>query len=147
MNLLSQRIKEFLPDWNQRVYTVSDAEEFCERHNIIHFDTENIDGLGKYRIYRGHPFIYINKFIEERYRSWVFWHEISHFILHPTSIAQFSDEVTKRKAEKEANLVASICLMPRAIIDGKRLCEISEEFNYPRKIILIRKHIFDSEKI
>lgn len=147
MNLLTHKISEFLPDWNERVHTEADAYAFCERNQIITIETDLISDLGEYRTYKEKPFIFLHKFIDERFRNWVLHHEIGHFILHPATCAHFSDEVQKRKIEKEANFVSAVSLMPRHILEDKTLAEIQEEFGYPRKIILYRKFILDSCKI
>ena len=147
MNLIIDPIKNYLPDFNKKIYDTTDAIEFCRKHKILTVETDLIDDLGEYRIHRGVPTILIHPLVKPEEKSWVFNHEIAHFCLHPTTMAKFSDEVTKRKIEMEANCVAAIMLMPKFIIENKTLAEIQDEFGYPLKIILIRKWIADEQKI
>lgn len=147
MKLLIPTIKKFLPDWNKKIHTEADAFDFCERNAVATLETDLIKDLGEYRIRNGNPIILLHKFVSFRYRNVVFQHEIGHFILHPTTAAKYSDEVTKRKIEKEANFVAAVAVLPRYILDTKTLAEIADEFNIPRKVILFRKLIRDMEGI
>lgn len=144
MQLLIPTIKEYLPDWNERIHTEIDAYDFCAKHKIITLDSEHIEELGEYRIRNDKPYIILHKFILDRYRNWVFHHEIGHFILHPTSCASFSDNVQKVKVEKEAHFVSAIALIPRCILETKKLPEIADEFGFPHKVILFRKWIYDN---
>lgn len=147
MKLLIPTILEFLPGWNKKIYTESDALDFYAANGIISIETDLIDDLGEYRIYREKPFVLINKFIEARHRGWVLFHEIGHFILHPTTCAQFSDAVIRRKIEREANMLAAVALIPAFVLKTKTFAEIQTDFNYHRKLILLRKEIYDTCKI
>lgn len=147
MKHISKKISQYFPGWNKRIHTEQDAYDFCDRHEITVHETLSINDLGEYRVHKGYPFILLHKFISDRYRTWVLFHEITHFILHPTVISKFSDEVTKRKAEKEANFVSAILMMPKPFICKKTLAEIQEELGCARKIILYRKVLADSERI
>ena len=147
MKLLTKPILKFLHGWNERVYTEADAYEFCTSNRIVAVETDLIEDLGEYKVYKEKPFIFLHKFIDWRYRNWVYFHEIGHYILHPTSSAHFSDAVTKRKIEREANFVAAVALMPNRLITSRTFSEIVEEYNYPKKLIVIRKEIYDIYKI
>ena len=147
MELLKPSIKKALPSWNKQVHGETDALVFCEQKRIFTKDTDLIDDLGEYRVHREKPCILLHSYIEKSYRAWVYFHEIGHFILHPTECAQFSDAVTRRKIEKEAHFVAAVALIPTFILKKMRLEEIQEEFGYPRRLILLRKVIYDNYKI
>lgn len=147
MKLLTPAILKYLPDWNKRVHFESDALAFCAANDVIAIETDLITDLGEYRLHREKPFILINKFLEARHRAWVYFHEIGHFILHPTTCAKFSDAVTKRKIEREAHFVAAVALLPQYVLNTKNLCEIQDEFSFPRRLILLRKEIYDTYKI
>lgn len=137
-------IKRYIPDWNLRPRSELDAESFCEEYGIIRHDTDLITDLGEYRQRQGRPVILLQKYISNRYRNVVLHHEIGHFICHPTIVARFSDEVLKRKVEKEANFVAAVSLLPNYIMRTKTLAEIADEFNVPHKTILFRRYIYDA---
>lgn len=136
-----------MPDWNSRALNYSDGLTFCTARRIILLETDLITDSGEYRLYKDRHFIFLHKFIDERFKAWVLWHEIAHFILHPVSIAQFSDSVTKRKIEKEANFVSAIALMPASILLTKTLGEVQEEYGYPTRLIYLRKWIYDSYRV
>ncbi|HEY8562830.1 MAG TPA: ImmA/IrrE family metallo-endopeptidase [Pyrinomonadaceae bacterium] len=143
MNLFIPTILKFLPDWNKRIHTELDAIKFCDRHKIILHETEAIDDLGEYRFYRNRHCILIHKYIENNYRPWVLWHEIAHFILHPTTAASFCDNQTKHKIEKEAHFVAALSLMPTYIVELKTVRELQYDFGYPKRFIFLRKEVHD----
>lgn len=147
MKLLSPTILDFLPAWNKHIYSEPDAHDFCAQNEIITIETDLIDDLGEYKLHRKKSFILLHKFIDLRYRSWVYFHEIGHFILHPMSSARFSDAVARRKIEKEAHFVAAVALIPIFVLKTKNIYEIQDEFGLPRRLILLRKAIFDSYKI
>lgn len=146
MKNITQILPQYFPDWNKRIHYDKDAYDFCDQREIIIHETLNVD-VGGYRIHKGQPFILLHKYLDSRYRTWVLFHEIAHYILHPTLIAQFSDEVVKRKVEKEANFVSAILMMPKPFIDKKTLAEIQDELGCARKIILYRKVICDTERM
>lgn len=146
MKTITRLVSKYFPDLNKRIHYERDALDFCDRHGVIIHETTNINDLGEYRMYKGQPFILLHKFTNSRYRVWVLFHEITHYILHPTSIAQFSDEVTKRKIEKEANFIAALLMMPKPFIARKTLIEIQDELACARKLVLIRKEIADTER-
>ena len=143
MKLYIPTIRQFLPAWNLKIFTESDALEFCELHNIIFRETDLIEDPGEYRYYRETSFIFLNLFIKFNYRAWVIWHEIGHFIMHPTTTAKFADAVTRRRVEQQANIFAGVALMPDFLIRQKTLFELKEEFNYPLPLILLRKKYAD----
>lgn len=147
MNHITEAVSKHFPQLNKRRHVERDAYEFCERNGIIVHETLLINDLGEYRMHKGVPFILLNKFITDRYRTWVLFHEIAHYILHPTEISNFSDEVTKRKAEKQANFVAALLMMPKPFIRKKTLAEIQDELGCARKIILYRKDICDNQRM
>lgn len=140
MYLLEPRIRQFLPEWGVLIYTEETFFESCYQANVIFKETDLIDGAGEFRSYRNQPFIFLNTFTEASYRNWVLWHEFAHFMLHDVSCAQFSDAVTRRKIERQANHVAAVCLMPTWLIDRYTMDEIRDNYGYPWKLILLRKH-------
>ncbi len=147
MELLKPTVKRALPSWNKQIHGENEAIVFCEEKTIFTKETDLIDDLGEYRIHQDKPCILIHSFIERNYRAWVYFHEIGHYILHPTECAQFSDVVIKRKIEKEANFFAAVALIPTFVLRKMKLEEIQEEFGYPRRLILLRKYIYDNHKI
>jgi Zn-dependent peptidase ImmA (M78 family) len=143
MNLLKKRILQVFPDWNQRVHTEAEAEEYCIKRGIVRIDTDLIDDLGEYRVYKGKPFIMLHKFVTNRNRSWVLTHEVGHDILHSPLSCKFSTG-TRLKIEKEANIFSAVFLIPRFLVEMRSLAEIEEEYSYPRDVIMIRKWLYDS---
>lgn len=142
MNLLERKVKEKLPYWNLKVHGITEAEEYCERNLVGQIRTDLIADLGEYRIYKETPMILIHKFVSWQYLPWVFWHEIGHDILHFPLTCNFS-KGTRKKIEKEANIIAAVALIPLWVLKTKNLYEIQEEFGYPRELILLRKEIYE----
>lgn len=145
MELLKEKVLRCLPEWNKRIYTEIDAYEYCETKLIGTIETNLIKDLGEYRMHRGLPMILIHKFASANHRSWILWHEIGHDIFHTPLSCKFSPTF-RSIIEKEANIVAAVALIPLPLMKKKKFHEIHEEFNYPKKLIELRKSIFDNYK-
>jgi Zn-dependent peptidase ImmA (M78 family) len=146
MNLLKDKILTYFPHWNERVHTEKDGDLYCQKRGAIKIETDLIDDLGEYRVQRGHPIILLHSFVTDNYRNWVFLHECGHDLFHSPLSCKFSHHV-RRKIEFEANVVAAVALIPVGILRTKTLWEIQDEYLYPRKLILLRKYIWDNYKV
>lgn len=146
MNQLTSAILKHFPDWNKRVHTERDAEEFCEKRGVIVIETDLIDDLGEYLVRREKPVILLHKFIAREYRTWVFLHECGHEMFHSPLNCRFST-ITRRKVELQANLVAAVALIPVELLRTKTLWEIKEEYDYPQKLVLLREYIWNTFRV
>lgn len=145
MNLLIRKVTQRLPYWNKIVHGLPEAYDYCERFLVGKIETDEIDDLGEYRIYKETPMILIHKYVQRNYLPWVWWHEIGHDLLHFPLTCKFS-KGSSNKIEKEANIVAAVSLIPNWLIRTKTLFEIQDEYGYPREIIEFRKEIYDRNK-
>lgn len=132
-------VSEFLPHWNARVHTTSDFFNLCDRHEIIYAETDLIACAGEYRVYRGFSFILINPYAEASYQQWVRFHELAHFCLRHR-IGHFNPRTT-RKLDWEANIISSVALVPRILLDRYKFSEIREFYDYPEELLYVRLEV------
>lgn len=143
--ILSNLVKKKVVGWNKRVFSEEDARNIC-RELGVQIVVDNIDARGEYIVYKKISFIILKKSLNNHWRAWVLWHELGHHLLHYPGHYLFNQGST-RKADFEANYIASIALIPTFLVKTKTLSEIIEEYNYPKKLIETRKLIYDYFKI
>ena len=144
MEFLTQAIRRHFPDWNKRVHSVSELSTFSDLSEIIVKETDLISDLGEYRVHKKQPFIFIHKYAAENFKPWVFAHETGHFCLHDINSAKFSI-LGKNKVEIEANIFACVFFIPRHLVLTKTVFDLQYEYNYPKKLIMLRKNLFDTQ--
>ena len=137
---LITRIESRLPRWNREVLTESYFFNFCRDNGILYGETDLISGAGEYLIHRNHHFIFVHIFCNERYKNWVRYHELAHFLWHAPG--QF-DQTMRRKMDFEANVFASVALLPIELIQKYSWSEIIEMFDYPIDLLLVRLKVFE----
>lgn len=137
--MLEKRVLKRLKSWNKRALNEKDALEFCAENDVHLIKTELVDS-GKYIVYQELNFILLNPFLPESLHLWVFWHEIAHFILHSPLEADYSPEML-RVIEREANIAASVCLIPVSDVKRNPLNELQKKF--PAELVAIRKFVFE----
>ena len=135
--------KKRITNFNEKAKTEEDAYEFCRSNKVIIADDRRTS-YGKYLVYKDHHFILINPKLKGIMKLWVLWHEIAHFILHTPETNSFSGNMV-RKNDKEANIIASVCLLPRHEIKNKTIKDLRNDF--PFELLKIRKYTADVLKI
>lgn len=148
--ILSRIIKKKLPDWNERIFTAADLDWLCPKVEVRIIERDSFRLRGEYTVEeknkRKYSFILIKKTLKLKDKLWIAYHEIGHHLLHHPVPHKFSKSLVK-KMDREANYFAAIALMPTKLIAEKNFGEIFEEFGYPKKLIEIRKEIWEAYRI
>jgi Zn-dependent peptidase ImmA (M78 family) len=131
--------------WNEKVFTERDFFELCRRESIRVIEGDFV-ARGEYKVYKKWPFILLRRRLPAAMRIWIQWHELAHHFLHYPGSYLF-DPSAARKVDFEANFVASIALIPTKLMEDRGLEEIATEFNYPKKLIEIRRRIAEHYRI
>jgi Zn-dependent peptidase ImmA (M78 family) len=137
---LIARIKSRLPHWNRQVLTESYFFDFCKNNGILYGETDLISGAGEYLIHRNRDFILINTHCGERFKNWVRYHELAHFLFH---VPGRFDNTMRRKFDYEANVIASVALIPLCVIKKYTWAQIKEFYDYPMELYLIRLMVYE----
>lgn len=140
--ILTSLAKKKIQGWNEIALNYDDGERLCHELGVrlLH---EEIQSRGEYTVYKKIPFIILRKNLKPKWKSWVIWHELSHHFLHYPGTYLFTAS-SARKADFEANYVASIALLPTEIVQQFSATEIIEEYGYPKELIKVRKLIYDN---
>jgi Zn-dependent peptidase ImmA (M78 family) len=144
-HILSQIIKKKLPAWNEIVFSESELFKACDLTgaNVVELD---IKAQGEYVIHDGIPFVILKKGLKEPLRLWVGLHELGHHLLHYPLTHKFS-RGTYSRVDREANFFTAIAMMPTWLVKSKSLSEIMADYNYPKKIMEIRREICENFQI
>lgn len=134
-----------LDGWGKRVLSESDARDYCRLHKVYIVDDPK-QPYGRIMFHKGYVFILINPNLDRGSWLWVLFHEIGHHALHAPQSGRFS-KLIRRKADREANYIAAIALMPRQIVEGRTIEQVHYEFGYPIELVKIRYQIFQSEDL
>ncbi len=143
--ILSSLARKKIIGWNEKVFTEEDFSQICEAEKVSVVEWK-IKPRGEYLIHEGFPFIVLRPNLKSRWRSWVCWHELAHHFLHYPGHYLFNQS-NARKVDFEANFVASVALIPTKLVLSLTFSEIAEEYNYPNRLIELRKQIYDYYKI
>lgn len=148
--ILSQIIKKRLPDWNDRTFSAADLEWLCPQIKVRIVERDEFKPRGEYKVEerngKNYSFILIKKKLHIKEKLWIAYHEIGHHLLHHPVPHKFSKSLVK-KMDREANYFAAIALMPTKLIAEMSFSEIRETYGYPKKLIDIRKEIYEAYKI
>ena len=118
----------------------------CETHDVRYKEITNHDCRGEYTIFGKQPFILVRKELKRPDKLWVGLHEFGHHLLHYPVNHKFSKSVVKRM-DREANYFAAIAMMPTWMVESMTFEEIRGEYNYPHRLILIRREIIEAYRI
>lgn len=130
---------------NQRVLAENDCHRICEAESIsVHFEPMAWSGL--YLMRRKRPQILVNSALAGAHRLIVLWHEIAHHFLHAPQMC-FYQRGSLDKAEREANMLAAIALVPLPLLETVTMGEIQEEHGYPGDLLELRQKIYERLKI
>jgi Zn-dependent peptidase ImmA (M78 family) len=144
--ILSQIIKKKLLEWNTRPLTEDDFYATCQIQKVRVLEEDFFKYKGEYSIHKGKSIILLQKNLTRGDKLWVGFHELGHHLLHYPVPHRFSKGLY-RKMDREANYFAAIALLPTDLIKSKTFGEIFEDYNYPTKLIELRKEIYDHYKI
>ena len=144
-HILSQLIKQKLPEWNEIIISEDRFLAACERLRVRIVEWP-IRSRGEYIVEDGLPLILLRKGLDDRLRHWVGVHELGHHLLHYPATHRFSKSIHSRM-DREANFFAAIALMPTELCRVMTPGEIAGEYDYPKEIIEIRRKISENYQI
>jgi hypothetical protein len=139
-------LRRLVPDFGRRRLTYDDFLTVCHREGID--ITERDDGPDE-RILRGdiRPRISLRRGLAEDYRTFVAWHALGHYVLHPGPSTYYFERGWLDAIEVEASSVGMLALLPwpdgppfpelrRAWVDDDRL---ALRVAYPDQLIVPRQ--------
>jgi len=132
------------PEWNIRVLTDDDFQQYCDADGIVVREIQ-VEQPGLYMICDGAPTIFIDETLRGSERLFVAFHELAHHWMHPPGIQMFFG--LAKIVELEADVVAICSLIPKSVLIHHWPSEIVELFGYSHWMVHFRCEIFDRYKI
>lgn len=128
MIFILSKIKNLLPEFNERSLTENDFYTICEAEGITLIEHDK--PFSWWMTVENKPFIVLNKRLRGIKRLYVMWHELGHHFLHfgsePNQV--YFSEMTKSKAELEADILAILAVCPMKALQTNDFVE-----EYPNK--------------
>lgn len=141
---IPQIAREIFPEWNISKISYPFLIDFCKKQKVFVIEGEDEQvAFGEYIIRDGYEFILINKHLPKIMKLWVLCHEVFHWRVHRPETSNFSTTM-EDKNEAEANIFAAVAILPRTLIEGLTVDEISKITQLPLELIQIRKMIADN---
>lgn len=146
---------------NHRILTFEDFEECCKRLHIAHefYDLATEKGCFLWDTSSKDPakIILLNPSLSEWELRVVAFHELAHALAPLESTAalevacyknhfqlHYNDDYEKALLqEHEANILAALAAIPRAMIHAMTNKEIRRAYGYPRPLVKFRRRIFN----
>lgn len=131
--------------WNHRILTDADFSELCNVNDILYLHIK-MSWKGLYVRDGDKLAILLNKRMRGPMRVYVAFHEIGHALMEAPGIQAMRDfkfdfdEIGHY--EKYAHIIAAVALVPRALIENLTSDEIIKKFNYPLRLVELRKKIY-----
>lgn len=131
--------------WNKRVLTEDDFDRLCRRERIKVVEMPLLVS-GFYMVRYGRRQIYLDSRPTGVRRLEAALHELGHHYLHaplPTSSVRFFRLRPGTKEEYEADVFASVALMPAALFRKMAPAEVEEGYGYPRETVEFRLKVLE----
>jgi Zn-dependent peptidase ImmA (M78 family) len=135
--ILTSLIRKKLPEWNRKVFGMTEFEKICSDEKIIFVEGVKRQHKGEFISYENRNMIILRAGLKEGERRWIAYHELGHYFLHAAS-HQFSRTVNRRM-DREANMFAAVALLPSYLIEEDRM-SFSDGY-YPADFVKIRFEI------
>ncbi len=140
------KIKKYGIDWNAETLSEEYFFELCKRFDISVSEDRLYDSDGFYFCLKGKHFISIDKRLKHPKRLFVMWHEFAHFLHHTPSLnetASFHGLHTKNVQEREADIFATVALIPIEFFRTKTISELIDEEGLSQELIAARQQIWE----
>jgi Zn-dependent peptidase ImmA (M78 family) len=147
MNLYLSQIKQVVPQWNEKPLSEDDLQRIARKLKArVHYLKFRVKGFYMRSKVRGRwqDQIYIDMRSPRAMQTFVLAHEIFHVIRHsPQDVgATFYFGMKDSKEEHEANMFASVCLIPLAMLQRLTPAEICEEIGCGPEVVEFRETAF-----
>lgn len=133
--------KKTPPEWNIRRLTEVDFWTYCDAAKIIVREA-TLEQPGYSIVCDGKPHIFVHNELRGAARLFTLFHELAHHWLHPRRI-QFFQGTGSEDVEIEANIVATVALVPKTLLIHYAPSELSDLFGYPDWLIEKRQTILE----
>lgn len=130
--------------WNERVFTQDDFDDFCGLYGIV-VEYRDAGFPGMYTVRRKTPIIVVSPYVLPRARSFVKFHELGHHWMH--NVGCHFTYNSRRRIEREADLIAACALIPRPLLESATPGEIHDEYRYPMELCYLRQQFYADLKI
>jgi Zn-dependent peptidase ImmA (M78 family) len=132
------------PEWNVRVLTEDDFWQQCDQAGILVQEIP-LEQPGLFIFRNDQPQIFINDELRGAERTFVCFHELAHYWLHPSRIQFFQG--LEETVEVEADVVAICAMIPFTVLMHYWPGEIVELYGYPPSMVTLRREVFDRWRI
>lgn len=149
MNLLIGKFEQLACGWNHRPLGEKEFYQLCDQFNVSAQETL-LQTNGFYFSVNGNHFIAVNKELCEVRKLFVQFHEFAHFLLHSPAYgagAKFHGVSRKTRQEAEADLFALCAIMPRPLIEGISVQELTDDHGLPDDLVDERIKIYRTHDI
>jgi len=135
------RFAALVPGFNERALDLEDLAAICDRVGIevVEVPLRRYHGCAVY--VDGLPFLYLNSLLAPPEKIIAGWHEFAHLVDHPPDLRVFTSTGglwNLGKADRQAQAVGCLALMPDAEVWGLNLPEIMERYGVPRQVAEFR---------
>lgn len=130
----------------ERPLVLEDFEECCRLERIWVYRKRLRYDEGIFFYYKDQAVIVINKTLSGGLLLWTAFHELIHYFLHPPELQYFT-KGTEDKVNYEANIITSVVLIPKYLIETKTFGELQDEYDFPAELLWIRKEAYERYKL
>jgi hypothetical protein len=104
-------VRRICAAYNRRPLTYADFLAVCQREGI---DVSEHDQGPEARLLRAdlRPRVSLRRGLTDTYRTFVAWHELGHWVLHPHASTYYFERHELDRVEQEANFVGALAVRP-----------------------------------
>lgn len=135
----------WIPELNSVSLTIPALYGHAERLGIRIKEMPFRELHGVSVVHKGRPYIRINSHLTEADKTIALAHEFAHVLLHPPTRAPYLSSGSLwniERAEREAQSVGVVALMPKHTLIGRNVWEIAEEFEVSWQVVQFRLNLF-----
>ena len=137
--ILTSLIRKRLPEWNLKVFGMTDFEQICCNEKILFVEGIGREHKGEFIPFENRNMIILRAGLPEGDRRWVAFHELGHYFLHAAA-HQFSRSANRRM-DREANIFATVALLPSSLLETDN-GQMAFDGYYPNEFVRMRYEIF-----
>lgn len=149
MRFFLEKIKTLNIGWNERPLTERDFYKLCRRHKIV-VQEMPLQVSGFYYSMMGGHYIALDSRLPPGKKLFVMFHEFAHYLMHAPdrgATASFHGIGRKTRKESEADLFATVALIPKSWLETRTAFEIASEEGIDPETVAERFQIFKDRGI
>jgi Zn-dependent peptidase ImmA (M78 family) len=143
MRFFFEKISGLAIGWNERPLSESDFYALCRRFGIT-VDEMPLSVGGFYYCVMGRHFIALNSGSPPAKKLFVMFHELAHYLMHAPNLnetASYHGVGRQTRKEYEADVFATIALLPQTLIDSKTAAELVDHEGFDPEFVKERLRI------